>query len=551
MTAPAPRPYQAGMIDGVYNAWAGGNRDVLGVLPTGGGKSIIVSNIATQDAKTPGQNAIIAHRQELVGQMAMHIARAEIRHRILAPKNVVAFIAAQQREEFGRSYVDPNASTTVAGVDTLISRKDELRQWAYQVKRWTIDEAHHVLRANKWGKAVEMFPNAFGLGVTATPQRADGQGLGIASDGVFSQMVLGPTMRELINIGALTDYEIAIDSRSDFNVDGLKITDSGDFSGKQMREAAHASHIVGDVVAEYIKHAYGQPGITFAPDVQTATEIAQNYNTHGIPAAVISAKTPEAIRIDAIKRFRNGLLWQLVNVDLFGEGFDLPALRVVSMARPTASLAVFLQQFGRVLRPMPGKKYGLVIDHVSNWKRHGLPDRARSWSLDAADRRGKKSTDPDEIPVRECSNCHRGYEAIYRACPYCGHKPVPEGGGRSIEQVEGDLMLLDAAILATLRAQTQLPTVEKFASQVAFASGKGAGIGKYQAEFHAERLKTQKVLQDAIAIWAGYQRAKGRPDHESYRRFYHATGTDVLTAQTLDRKTMERMAAEVFGWLTK
>lgn len=548
MVAPAPRPYQAGLIQDIYGAWARGTRDVLGVLPTGGGKSVVVSNIAQNDARDTGQKAVIAHRQELVGQLSLHVARAEVPHRILAPRNVVAFISALHRREFGCSFVNPDAATTVAGVDTLVARKDELAQWSKQVTRWTIDEAHHVLRANKWGTAVEMFPNGWGLGVTASPKRADGRGLGIHADGVFGEMVEGPTMRELINMGALTEYQIAV-AASDFNVEALQITDSGDFSPKQAREAAHASHIVGDVVEEYIKLAFGLPGITFATDVETAVDMASQFNARGIPAAAVSAKTPDNIRADLIDRFRQGTLKQLVNVDLFGEGFDLPALGVVSMARPTASLSVYLQQFGRVLRPSPGKEFGLVIDHVSNWKRHGVPDRKRLWSLDSVDKRSKKHTDPDEIPVKECQSCHRGYEAIFRKCPHCGFQPVPQGGGRSIEQVEGDMFLLDVAMLTELRNSIILPTVEKVASQAAYL--KGPGIGRLVGERHAEKIKAQGVLQDAIAIWAGYERAKGRDDAEIYRRFYHATGTDVLTAQTMDRKEMEVLASEVLGWLTR
>lgn len=551
---PVLRDYQSKVVGENYAAWNSGVRAVVSVVPTGGGKSVIVGKHASDDATIPGQNVIIAHRQELVAQMAMHVARAGVVHRVLAPKSVVAFIVAEQRREFGRSFVNPDASTSIAGVDTLVSRADDLKAWALQVKRWTIDEAHHVLDGNKWGKAVRMFPNAYGLGVTATPQRADGNGIGtpdLGGSGVFGHMVLGPSTRQLIDQGALSEYEIA-QPESDFNVAALKITDSGDFSPKQLREASHESHIVGDVVEQYIKFAFGKPGITFATDVDTAGEIANRFNSYGIPAAAVSAKTADNLRGDLIRRFRAGELWQLVNVDLFGEGFDLPGLMVVSMARPTASLAVYLQQFGRVLRPMQGKTRGLVIDHVGNSHRFGLPDKPRVWTLANRERRSKpKEFDPEEIPLKTCQQCVRQYEAFHKACPYCGHEPVKAGGGRDIQQVDGDLTLLDAETLAKLRALTQLPIPDHMANRAARGGHhQGAIAGQYQIA--ADRIEAQTELANTIALWAGAGRARGATDSELYRRFYFAAnGVDVASALALPKAEMQALTGQIREWMAK
>lgn len=544
------RPYQHDGKAQIYDAWSR-VRNALYVLPTGGGKSVVIADIVGDFDRAGRNTATIAHRQELVSQMSLHIARARVPHRIIAPKNVVAFIAGEHRLEFGRSYVSPNARAAVVGIDTLLSRRDELASWAKQIGLWIIDEAHHVLTANKWGAGVTLFGNALGLGVTATPERADGNGVGDLSHdgkGVFGEMIVGPTMRQLIAMGMLTDYEIVI-PESDFDIDKLHITGGGDYSPKEMREASRQSHIVGDVVEQYVRWAYGKRGITFATDVETATEIAAKFNATGIPASVVSAKTADHVRSDTIRRFRAGSIWQLVNVDLFGEGFDLPAIEVVSMARPTASLAVFLQQFGRSLRLLPGKTRGLVIDHVSNVKRHGLPDRARMWSLSSRDRRVKKDRDPDEIPVRQCIKCQRGYEATKRVCPYCGHMPVPLGGGRAIEQVDGDLMLLDAEILARMRAAIELPSPALIASQTTYVTGNPA-FGRRAAELQLERIREQQELSDTIALWAGYQQALGRSDDESYRRFYFGTGgIDVLSALAMPRIEMEKLRSKIQSWL--
>jgi superfamily II DNA or RNA helicase len=278
---------------------------------------------------------------------------------------------------------------------------------------WVLDEGHHQQADNKWGTAAAMFPNAKGLGVTATPLRGDGKGLGRHNDGLYDVMVDGPTPRELIDMGYLTDYRI-IAPRSDLIIDDQGVGASGDWSRAQLKAAAKKSHIIGDVVGHYLKFARGKLGVTFATDVETATDIAERFNTAGVPAEVISAKTPDADRMAIMARFKRRELLQLVNVDILGEGVDVPAIEVVSMARPTQSFALFSQQFGRALRLMiDGSLYpiwdtltseerrahiaaskkprAIIIDHVGNVERmakqYGLPDYPPVWSLDRRERR--------------------------------------------------------------------------------------------------------------------------------------------------------------------
>ena len=236
----------------------------------------------------------------------------------------------------------------------------------------------------------------------------------------------------------------------------------------------------------------------------------------------------------------------LVNVDLFSEGFDVPAVETVIMARPTASLGVYMQQFGRALRPLDGKTHGLVIDHVSNWKRHGLPDRPRYWSLDRRDKRAKREADPDDIPLTACRSCSRPYERIYPACPYCGHQPVPAGGGRTIEQVDGDLMLLDRDKLAELRAAMEIEAPAALEARVAAVAGPIAAKGAVNRLF--ERHAAQERLRETIEQWAGVRRHMGEEDSVIQRRFYHALGVDVLTAMSGRRGEMESLAQQIEGW---
>lgn len=534
------RPYQTNLLNDIYSAWRHAT-NVLAVAPTGSGKTVLFAETIRQHN---GASCAIAHRQELVGQISMALARCGVRHRIIGPKNVIRWIIQAQIMEFGRDYYDPSARCAVAGVDTIIKRENELKQWANQVTLWVQDEAHHLLTKNKWGKAVGMFPHAQGLGVTATPCRADGMGLGRHHDGVFDEMVEGPQMRWLIDSGYLTDYRV-ICPPSDLDLSTVKTGADGDLVRKQLATATKQSSIMGDVISHYRRHAEGLLGVTFAPDVETATELSARYNAARVPAEIVSAKTPGPIRMEILRRFRRRELLQLVNVDLFGEGFDLPAIEVVSMGRATQSYALYAQQFGRALRIMDGKKHALILDHTGNVLRHGLPDKHRIWSMDRREKRTKNEQPDDVIPLRVCTGCMAPYERVLRACPYCGIAPQPAARSAP-EFVDGDLCELSPDVLAVMRGD--IGKIDRPAADV-LRSMQSAGmaypVAKGAANQHERRQKAQAILRESIAWWAGYQRAAGRPDSESYRRFYHTFGIDVLSAQALGRPEAEALTERV------
>ena len=540
------RDYQSKLVADVANIWNGGRRNALAVLATGGGKSVCLSHIVASER---GASCVIAHRQELVTQLSTHLARWGVPHRIIAPKPVIRRCADMHRAEIGRSMVDHGAAASVAGVDTLVSksRAAALAPWARQIGLWVIDEAAHVLQSNKWGKAARMFPNARGLGVTATPCRADGNGLGAHASGVFDAMVIGPDTRELIRRGSLTDYEIVLPT-TDLDLTGVAITASGDFSQKGLRTAAAASHIVGDVVENYQRFANGTQAVVFATDVKTAIDMAASFNASGIAACAVSGETPDGERGQAIADFRAGRTRVLVNVDLFDEGFDLPAIETVIMARPTWSLAKYLQMIGRGLRLMPGKDRALIIDMVSNVKRPGLPDAPRVWSLDDKEKRSKGKPDPDVIPVTHCTECMHAYERILKSCPHCGHTPTVEGRAGP-EQVDGDLTMLDRETLDALRAATELESPESVGARARMAGGEAAARGA--AARQRERIESQATLREAIAQWGGIERHAGRSDSEMYRLFYLRFGMSVPEALAMPRKELDKLVNLVLSDATR
>lgn len=537
------RPYQLELDQKIEAAWNDSARNILATAPTGAGKTVNFSHILKRHT---GVACAIAHRQELVSQISLSLAREDVIHSIIAPRSTIRWIMQLHREELGRCFYDPASKISVAGVKTLLSRADQLSAWLPQVTLWIIDEGHHVLRENTWGAAVELFPNARGLGVTATACRADGKGLGAHADGVFDTLIEGPSMRELITDGYLSDYKIWAPP-SDLDMSSVEIsTATGDFKAKQARDAVKRSHLVGDVVEHYLQHARGKLGITFAVDVEAAKELAAAYLSAGVPAAAVSAKTPERDRHQLIRRFRRRELLQLVNVDLFGEGFDLPAIQVASFARPTFSYPLYTQQFGRPMRLFGDGEPAIILDHVGNVDRHnGPPDIPRSFTLDRRASRRRGTRDPDIVPSRTCVECSRPYLAALVVCPYCA-TPWEAMARNQPKTVEGDLVQLDADVLAELYGAVgkvdEAP--QRMFDRMLYA-GAPYGAAASARKNQLRRQTAQSSLRRLINQYGSLQHAKGREAREGQKRFFYRYDIDVVSAQALGRPEAQTLACKL------
>jgi superfamily II DNA or RNA helicase len=441
--------------------------------------------------------------------------------------------------EIGRSFHSVHAPHCVAAVDTLVQRahKDPHVEKFLKTVRFHIqDEAHHVLHdpINKWGRAYDLTPGAKFLGVTATAIRADGKGLGINNNGVFQSIVHGVQMRWLIEQGFLKQYRVFDANKRSMDQMGLTDSDvskaTGDYKLASMAKAVKENHIVGDVVETYKAHAMGKRGITFAPNVEIAREIAYKFEAGGVPAMCVWDKTTDEARESAVRRLESGELLQLVNVDLFGEGFDLPAIEVASFARPTMSYGLFVQQFGRALRPTPGVDTAIIFDHVGNVRRHGLPDGNVRYTLEPTERHRQMN---GARLVRRCDNCSLDYERILKRCPYCGWTP-PIVERSAPEFVDGDLTELTPEALARLRGEAAkaVQPVEEYHEYLKRTCPQ-PGIRR-NLRLHENRIEQQQRLRDAITMWAGYSKKSGAEDSEIYRRFFHTFGIDILSAQALN-----------------
>jgi len=520
--------FQQDLSDDIDAAWKAGAQNVLAVSETGSGKTVIFSH---KIQMFDGPSIVIAHRHELVTQISKALAKNGVRHKIIGQTSTIRACVDIHLKEIGKSYYDANAQCAVAGIDTLI-RMNPNDRWFKQVGLWVLDEAHHLLAKNKWGKGIAMFPNARGLGVTATPCRSDGAGLGRHADGLFDIMLQAPGMREIIKRGFLSDY-IIYAPKSDIDLSSVPISASGEFSQDPLRKAVHKSHIIGDVVEHYLKICPGKLGVTFCVDIESASAQAAAFRQQGVPAEVVSSQSSDLHRAQCIRRLERGDLKQLTNVDLFGEGFDLPAIECVSKARPTYSLALDRQQSGRAMRKAPGKTHGIIIDHVNNISRHSVPDKIIIWTLD---RREKASRFVSVVTTRTCPECTAVYERVEgRTCPYCNYI-VEYIGRKTPELVDGVLHELSPEELARLRGDIEAvkepPKYPWSATQVIINS-----IDKR----HRERLAALDELKNVMATWA-----VGMIDiARAQRLFYITFGIDVLSAQALGRKEAEELIERI------
>lgn len=523
----------------------GDNRFLLGdfTVTHNSGKSIIIAKLI-QDLREEGHKIILqVHRKELVSQLSLALCKFGLVHNIIAPTNVARQIIGLQRLEFNKQFYHSNSPIIIGSVDTINARADRLVNVLNGIRYVITDEAAHVLKENKWGRALKLLPNTINIGFTATPHRLDKKGLGSETDGIYDKIVTGPTTRWLIDNKFLSKYKV-VAPPSDFaeRIEHVK-TNTSDYSSEAIKNAAEGSQIVGDVVENYIKFANGTQAIVFAPTLTIGQEMADKFNAAGVTAKFLSSLDNDSERFMGVNDFKSNKIQVLLNVDLFDEGFDIGVaegkriIETVILARPTMSLGKYLQQVGRGLRPSPNKEYAIIIDHVGNVRRHGLPCKERKWSLDRPSKREKSKS-----MVRTCVECLSVYDRTETQCPFCGTLAITksEGTGRVPPNfVDGDLELIDIETIREMEAKTVLESPDSVAQRVTAAAGIIAG--KSAAKKQKERIETQNLLKDKIAQWAGELRANGMDDrsiHKEYFLRFDQTIAESLAEPNLQMKNM-------------
>jgi len=399
------RSYQHRAINDLRNAFRTGARSPLLVLPTGGGKTVVFATIAASAAVKGNRVLILVHRRELIHQASSKLAWVGLDHGIIA------------------AGIPPSdAPVQIASVQTLARR---LARMDWQPGLIIIDEAHHAT-AGQWARILDHWPDAYRLGVTATPCRLDGCGLRSA----FDQLVLGPIVADLVFTGHLSPARIyappVVADLTDVR------TRAGDYANDQAAAAMDRPTVTGDAISHYQRLAAGQQAIAFCCNVKHAVSVCDAFKTAGIGAELLLGNTSD--REQVVADFASHRNRVLVTVDVVSEGFDVPAASCAILLRPTQSLGLYLQQVGRVLRPAPGKDAAVILDHVGNVTRHGFPDDPRDWSLDDRMRRSKGTPSPS---VRTCEQCFAAFKPQPQ-CPVCGHQCLPIKS-RVIRQMAGEL----------------------------------------------------------------------------------------------------------------
>ena len=463
------RPYQQKVIDDLIVALRKGYRKPLIVCATGGGKTAIATKIA-EGIKNKGNSLIfMCHRTELVDQTYRTFLKNDIEP---------DFIAA------GRKF-KPESDCYIAMVNTLLRRLQKVSCPNVLIA----DECHH-LASKTWKTVSDYYNKSITIGLTATPCRLDGKPL---SD-MFDCMIIGPQTDELIRDGYLVPYKYYAPT----NLDTSKIkVVNGEYQAQALDEFMRESSVIGDNIEQYKKLAMGKRNVVFACNVKHSMEIVRRYNEAGIPAAHLDGNTNPGERKRTIKDFESGKIKVLSNVSLFGEGFDLPAIEVVSMLRPTMSLSLCIQQWGRGLRTAPeiGKTECLILDHVNNYQRHGLPDEHREWSLDGGVKR-KKRGQQSEVKIKRCANCFFAHSPALK-CPNCGYEYTSDG--KTIKEVAGELYLIDSEEYKQAKKR-EVIEVSSYEELVKLERDRGYKIG------WAENRWKAKTGEDLTATFAGYER---------------------------------------------
>ena len=374
------------------------HRSVMAQMPTGTGKTYLLTAVIDSFvSNNPKENVwIVAHRRELVSQIDETVRKFH-------------------------SYSASNTSSLLSSVKTmsiqwLMRHYDEIEEEPGMI---VIDEAHHAL-AKTYKEMWERFPKAKFLGLTATPCRLNGKGF----TDLFDVLVQSWAVPEFISKGRLATYDfvsIKSDGVTQRLIDSLqKRGADGDYQNKEMDMLLNKKPSIERLYRSLEEYAKDRKGIVYAINISHAQKITKLYQEHGVKAIAIDSKTPATERQQDIKAFKKGDIQVLVNVDIFSEGFDCPDVEFVQLARPTLSLAKYLQMVGRGLRVAKGKKNCVIIDNVGLYRVFGLPSQVWNWNamFEGKLKVGKKKETPKErefflmSKVQDCIQIHPDSEMM-------------------------------------------------------------------------------------------------------------------------------------------
>lgn len=423
------RGSQPQFIQEIRSAFHGGHQSVMAVAPTGFGKTICFSYIASGAAKLNNTTYIGVHRRELIRQTVASLRSNGIQTGIISA-----------------GYPITDCPIQVFSVQTLVRRLKVFRPPDLLV----IDEAHHSV-SNTWKQIIDWAPHSAKLGVTATPIRTDGRGF----DGIFSKLVLGPQTSELIAQGWLAQPVLYAPEIPEVDLSDVS-TVAGEYNRAELTLAMDKQVITGSAVEHYQRIlSHRPPTVVFCVSVEHAKHVAAQFCANGIPAASIDGTMGDQERIDLINKLADRRICCLMSCSLVDEGFDLPNIGAVIDLAPSKSLGRQIQKLGRGLRSYPGKTQCVILDHVENWRRHyeivreWFAGEPLLWTLEG---RKKRTKDSKGANLVTCPKCFAVFPPVPR-CPGCGSNLASENsaGIRKIKEKEGELVRIDTSAVLSFR----------------------------------------------------------------------------------------------------
>lgn len=403
------RLYQEHGINNIRAQFVRGLKRICFVAPCGAGKTLIMAYMASRASEKGKRTMFLVHRRELIEQAAVTFKSLSLKFGIIAP-----------------NYPMNNQLIQIGSVQTVARRLDKIPAQDLII----LDECHHAT-AKTWLNIIDNFDKAKVVGLTATPARLSGEGLG----SVFDSLIIGAETKDLIEQKYLAPYKYYAPPVTAC-LDKIK-TVHGDYDRTEINLRMNKPAIIGDAIEHYKQLASNTQAIAYCTSIQHSINTAAMFNVAGISAVHIDSKTSMSERKLAMENFRNKKIKILCNCDLFGEGIDVPSMQTVVLLRPTKSLTLYIQQAMRGMRidrANPDKQ-AIILDHVGNVFRHGLPDSSREWSLEGT-KKTSRNKQASTVSIKVCSNCFSAHDPA-NICPYCGFIYPIESN--TIKQKAGEL----------------------------------------------------------------------------------------------------------------
>ncbi len=407
------RDYQKQVLSDFFKSLDSDYLRIILQAVCGSGKTVMAALIIRWAVEQNWRVLFLAHRRELVHQCSDKLARIGIKHGII-----------MAGESGGLSH-----DTQVASVQTLLARKRRGTLSLPPAELVIFDECHHNLSRTQHD-LIKNYEGSVVLGLTATPCRTDGRGLGI----LYQEMICAPSIPELTKAGYLVPVIHFAPSKPD--LEGLKVR-AGDYVEEGLVDRLDKPSLIGDIVENWARICPDRQTVVFAVGVKHSIHIRDRFRHAGISAEHIDGSTPKSERDEILKRLASGEVQVVTNCMVLTEGWDCPPVSCCVLARPTKSLGLYIQMAGRILRPCDGKDDAFILDHAGAIFEHGPVDSEIEWSLDpkgkVQERQAKKRKKSMPIVCDECSHVY----TKQLPCPQCGHTPVRKG--RSFEVIDGDL----------------------------------------------------------------------------------------------------------------